>query len=151
MSIYDDELFIRGFGTFPLTGDVVRTAVLNAAEVGYRAFDTARRYRNEKEIGSALACAGIKRDELCITTKVSRESFAADRFKESVEKSLTDLRLEYVDVLLLHWPPKDGDIEPSLEMLRWSYEARLTRFIGVSNYTIAMMRKATRFLDIPIV
>lgn len=151
MNIYFQKTHQRGFGTFPLTGDVARAAILAAAEVGYRAFDTAQMYGNEAETGEALAATGVARDALCITTKVHPDNFTEAKFVASVEQSLKDLRVDEVDVLLLHWPPEDGDVAPSLRLLEDALKRGLTRNIGVSNYTVAMMREAVQIVDAPLV
>jgi 2,5-diketo-D-gluconate reductase B len=132
----------RVFGTYPLSGDTLTAAVLAAAEVGYRAFDTAQMYRNEADVGSALAATGLPRSELCVITKVHPDNFTPERFLPSVERSLADLRTDHVDVLLLHWPPVGGDVRPSLELLQAAHDRGLARGIGVSNYTAAMMLTA---------
>ena len=151
MNIYYQKTHQRSFGTFPLTGDVARNAILTAAEVGYRAFDTAQMYGNEAETGEALAATGVPRDELCITTKVHPDNFGEDTFIASVEASLKALRVDFVDVLLLHWPPIGGDVAPSLRLLEDALKRGLTKNIGVSNYTVAMMREAVKIVDAPIV
>lgn len=151
MNVYFRNTHQRGFGTFPLTGDEGRAAILAAAEVGYRAFDTAQMYRNEADTGEALQATGIPRDEFCITTKVHPGNFGEDRFMASVERSLRDLRVDCVDVLLVHWPPVGGDIAPSLNLLRKALDAGLARNIGVSNYTVAMMRDAVSIVGAPLV
>ena len=151
MNIYFRKTHQRAFGTYPLTGDVARAAILAAAEVGYRAFDTAQIYENEAETGEALRASGVPREELCITTKVNPDNFAEHRFMASVEQSLNDLRIDCVDVLLLHWPPIGGDIAPSLRLLQKALDTGLARNIGVSNYTVAMMREAVSIIDAPLV
>ena len=150
MNIYYQKAHQRAFGTFPLTGDDARNAILTAAEVGYRAFDTAQMYQNEAETGEALKATGLPRNELCITTKVHPDNFTESRFIASVEKSLKDLQVDQVNVLLLHWPPQDGDIEPSLKLLQKAYDEGLTANIGVSNYTIQMLRDAVTIVDAPL-
>ena len=151
MNIYFQKTHQRAFGTFPLEGEVATKAILDAAEVGYRAFDTAQMYGNEAETGDALKATGIARDELCITTKVHPDNFGEDKFIASVEQSLKDLQVDYVDALLLHWPPIGGDIAPSLRLLQQAYDKGLARNIGVSNYTIQMMKDAVSIVDAPIV
>ncbi len=143
--------FRRGFGTFPLTGGALREAIHAALAVGYRAFDTAQGYGNEADTGAALADCGVPRDQLCITTKVRPENFDEARFLPSVEDSLRALRIERVDILLLHWPPAGGDIAPSLRLLQKARKAGLASHIGVSNYTAAMMRAAKTMADAPLV
>lgn len=151
MSIYYQKSFQRAFGTYPLQGEVALEAMQTAADVGYRAFDTAQMYGNEAETGEALAATGLARDQLCVTTKVHPDNFGEDKFIASVEQSLKDLRTDYVDVLLLHWPPIGGDIAPSLKLLQQAQERGLTRNIGVSNYTVQMMRDAVSIVDVPLV
>lgn len=141
----------RAFGTYPLTGDQAKNAILAAAEAGYRAFDTAQMYGNERETGEALKATGLKRGDLCLTTKVHPDNFGEDAFLASVEKSLRDLQTDYVDILLLHWPPVGGDITPSLELLQLARDRNLTKNIGVSNYTVQMMKDAVAIVDAPIV
>lgn len=151
MTIYFEKSNQRAFGTFPLKGDDARQAIQIAAEVGYRAFDTAQMYRNEAETGEALKAAGIARGDLCITTKVHPDNFGEDTFLASVEQSLKNLGVDQVDVLLLHWPPIGGDIAPPLKRLQQAYDKGLAKNIGVSNYTVAMMRDAVSIIDAPIV
>lgn len=151
VNIYFQNSNQRAFGTYPLTGDVARNAVLTAAEVGYRAFDTAQMYENEADVGAALKATGIPRKEICITTKVRPENFAKERFIPSVEKSLMDLQIDRADVLLLHWPPFEGGIAPSLELLEQARIQGLAQNVGVSNYTISMLREAVDLSSVPIV
>lgn len=149
MSIYTQGVFGRGFGTFPLRGDSLAQAVRDAVEVGYRAFDTAQWYGNEAELGAILAGVGVQRDEMLITTKVHPKNMDASRFMSSVERSLVDLKLDVIDVLLLHWPPGDNPVEPSLELLQEARRLGYARHIGVSNYTTTMMRRALAVMDTP--
>lgn len=151
MNVYFQNANQRAFGTFPLKGDDARQAIQTAVEVGYRAFDTAHMYGNEADVGGALKATGISRDELCITTKVHPDHFGEDRFIASVEQSLKALQVDQVDVLLLHWPPIGGDIAPPLKRLQQAYDRGLAKNIGISNYTVAMMRDAVSIVDAPIV
>jgi 2,5-diketo-D-gluconate reductase B len=150
MSVYDIGVFQRGFGTFPLRGDVLTRAVQDAIEVGYRAFDTAQWYGNEADLGAALTQLGVRRDEVLVTTKVHPENMVPERFLPSVEESLRDLQVDVIDVLLLHWPPNDGPVEPSLELLQEAQRRGYARHVGVSNYTTAMMRTSLSVIDTPL-
>jgi len=141
-NIYFSKTYQRAFGTYPLKGAALADALLAAVEIGYRAFDTAQMYGNEADLGAVLPDLPVTRPELCITTKVRPENFAEDRFASSVERSLKDLRLDYVDVLMLHWPPIDGNVVPSLRLLEKAKSAGIAKNIGVSNYTATMMRTA---------
>jgi 2,5-diketo-D-gluconate reductase B len=146
MNILFQRTHQRSFGTFPLRGAVLRAALEAAMATGYRAIDTAQAYGNEAETGEALAQSGIARDDLCITTKVDISNFTPDRFIPSVEESLGALKVEQVDMLLLHWPTPGGAIETSLELLAEARARGLARHVGVSNYTAAMMRRAVAVL-----
>ena len=151
MNIYYQKSHQRAFGTFPLTGDVARNAILAAAQAGYRAFDTAQMYGNETETGAALSDTGLARADLCITTKVHPDNYSPNRFLRSVEKSLKNLNVDDVDVLLLHWPPADGNVVPPLELLQQARDKGLAKNIGVSNFNIRMMKDAVSAVDAPIV
>lgn len=151
MNIYFQKTHQRAFGTYPLTGDAALEAIQAALDVGYRAIDTAQMYGNEAETGAALAASGLPREELCITTKVHPDNFTEALFMPSVEQSLKDLQVDHVDVLLLHWPAMGGENAPSLKLLQQAHDRGLARNIGVSNYTVAMLRDAASILDAPIV
>jgi len=151
MSIYFEKTFQRAFGTFPLRDEALAAALQSAIKFGYRAIDTAQMYGNEADVGACLAEIDIAREELCITTKVHPNHFSEDKFLTSIEQSLRDLRLDTVDVLLLHWPPVGGDIAPSLKLLQKAFERGLARNIGISNYTAGMMRDARKIIDAPLV
>jgi 2,5-diketo-D-gluconate reductase B len=151
LSIYFEKSYQRSFGTFPLKGDELAAALLCALETGYRSFDTAQMYENEADVGAVLADCGFRREDLCVTTKVAPENFTEARFLASVEESLKKLRLNHVDVLLLHWPPVDGDIRLSLKLLEAALAKGMARHIGVSNYTAKMMRDAAHIADAPLV
>ncbi|HXT09674.1 MAG TPA: aldo/keto reductase [Roseiarcus sp.] len=150
-NIYFQKSYQRGFGTYPLRGAELSAAMEAAMDIGYRAFDCAQMYGNEEDVGSALACANVPRSELCITTKVHPDNFSEERFLPSVHASLKALRLDYVDALLLHWPPVGGDVAPSLRLLEKAQSEGLARSIGVSNYTASMMRAARKIVSTPLV
>ena len=151
MNVYFRNTHQRGFGTFPIRGDEGRAAILTAAEVGYGRSTPRRCTATRPTPAKRCRRRGVPRDELCITTKVHPENYGEDRFIASVEQSLRDLRVDCVDVLLLHWPPVGGDIAPSLKLLQKALDAGLTHNIGVSNYTVAMMRAAVSIVDAPLV
>jgi 2,5-diketo-D-gluconate reductase B len=150
-NIYFSKTYQRAFGTFPLKGALLANALTTAAQIGYRAIDTAQMYENEADVGAVLPDLPVPRSELCITTKVHPDNFSEDKFLASVEKSLLDLRVDYVDVLLLHWPAIDGNIVPSLRLLEKAQTEGFARNVGVSNYTAAMMRIAQAEVGAPLV
>ena len=133
-----------GLGTFRLKDQVVIDVVRNALALGYRAIDTAQIYGNEAEIGQAIADSGVPRSELFITTKIWVDHFAADKLVPSLRDSLAKLRTDHVDLTLIHWPSPKGAVAVS-EFMTALAEAKslgLTRQIGVSNFTIDLMRQA---------
>ncbi len=148
--VFFERGFERIFGTWPLEGTACEAAVEAALEAGYRSIDTATMYGNEAEVGRALAASGLPRDALFVTTKVRPDDFAADRFLPAVERSLDALQLDRVDVLLVHWPPVGGNVRPSLDLLAEAHARGHARFVGISNYTAAMLREAKAILPAPI-
>lgn len=149
--MYFQRQFERAFGTFPLKGDDLVQALEHALQAGYRAIDTAQMYGNEKDIGPVLASCRVPRSELCITSKVPNDKFSRPLFIDSVEQSLTDLKIDKLDVLLLHWPPADGQIEEPIEMLLEARQRGLTEHVGVSNFTASMLRRIKQITDVPMV
>lgn len=137
-----------GMGTFRLEGSEATQAVTDALNVGFRHIDTAQFYGNEENVGDAIKTSGIDRSDLFVTTKVWHESLGSDKFLPSVHESLAKLKLEYVDLLLIHWPYPGDDItlENYLGSLKEAKEQGLTRHIGVSNFTIDLLEKAEAIL-----
>lgn len=133
-----------GLGTFRLKGQVVIDSVKTALELGYHAIDTAQIYGNEAEVGQAIAESGVPREQLFLTTKIWTEQLAGDRLIPSLKDSLNKLRTEYLDLTLIHWPSPGGAV-PLAETLAVLMEAKaqgLTRQIGVSNFTVDLMKQA---------
>ncbi|CAL96247.1 2,5-didehydrogluconate reductase DkgB [Azoarcus olearius] len=137
-----------GLGTFRLQGQTVIDSVRSGLELGYRHIDTAQIYANEAEVGLAIAESSVARDQLFITTKIWTENLAAEKLIPSLEDSLARLRVEHVDLTLIHWP-SPGEAVPLAESLMALQEAKrrgLTRQIGVSNFTIAHLQQAIALL-----
>ncbi|MFJ4375483.1 2,5-didehydrogluconate reductase DkgB [Pseudomonas japonica] len=133
-----------GLGTFRLKDQVVIDSVSQALELGYRAIDTAQIYGNEAEVGQAIAASGVPRDQLYLTSKIWTENLSAERLIPSLEESLRKLRTDHLDLTLIHWPSPNGAV-PVAEFMGALLEARargLTREIGVSNFTIELLRQA---------
>lgn len=133
-----------GLGTFRLKDQVVIDSVTNALQLGYRVIDTAQIYGNEAEVGKAIVQSGVPRDELFITTKIWTDNFSADKLIPSLKESLSKLGTDHVDLTLIHWPSPAGKV-PVAEFMAALLEAKqqgLTREIGVSNFTIALMKEA---------
>ncbi|MBY4897946.1 2,5-didehydrogluconate reductase DkgB [Cupriavidus sp. AU9028] len=133
-----------GVGTFRLTGQAAVDSVRNALEVGYRAIDTAQIYGNEAEVGEAIADSGVPREQLYVTTKIWVDNYGRDKLIPSLKESLSKLRMDQVDLTLIHWPALGKGV-PLAEYMRALAEAKaqgLTREIGVSNFNIALTRQA---------
>lgn len=133
-----------GLGTFRLTGQTVIDSVKAALELGYRVIDTAQIYKNEGEVGQAIAESGVPRSELFITTKIWVENYAADKLVPSLRESLAKLRTDHVDLLLIHWPaPGNGvELREYMTALAQAKQLGLARQIGVSNFNIDLTRQA---------
>jgi diketogulonate reductase-like aldo/keto reductase len=132
-----------GFGTFQLTGDEAYRSVRTALDVGYRHVDTAQGYGNESEVGRAIADSGVDGDELYVTTKLKPSNAGAADVRRSTEQSLAELRVDQVDLLLLHWPAEHvAPLDETLGAMTELVEAGLTRSIGVSNFPSAMLERA---------
>jgi len=131
-----------GFGTWMLEGDAAREGVLDALEIGYRQIDTARAYENEKEVGAGLEQSGVPREEIFLTTKVFPGDFEPDALKAAAEDSLRNLRTDYLDLLLLHWPDPDTPLERTLQAMNELREAGTIRQLGVSNFPADLLAEA---------
>jgi len=131
------QIPILGFGTWQIKGNDARTAVGWALEAGYRHLDTATIYGNEAEVGAALRDSGVPRDEVFITTKVPGGS--AGREAETLQKSLSKLGTDRVDLWLIHWPTDSGADVQLWQGLIDAHKQGLASAIGVSNYSIAMI------------
>lgn len=130
-----------GLGTYPLNGAEAEQAVAAALEVGIRHVDTAQMYGNEREVGRGIAASGVPRGEICLVTKVDPSNLAAGRFAPSVARSVDALG-SVPDLLLIHWPPSDGDIDEPVELLLREGEKGMARQFGVSNFSPRQMRRA---------
>src|SRR6476620_7100324 len=106
-----------GLGTSRMQGDVCRAAVESALSLGYRHIDTAEMYANEEPIGAAIATARVPRGELHVTTKVWHENLAPDAIRRAFDASLKKLRLDHVDLYLVHWPSRSMKLPAVFEPL----------------------------------
>lgn len=142
----------EGFGVYKITDQTILNQSIQAAyQTGYRLFDTAQMYGNEAMLGNALKDLDVNRDELFITTKVSEANQGYDQTVKSVQQSLKDLQLEYVDLLLVHWPIHQHFFETwrAFEDLK---KMGLTKSIGTSNYGMGHLQLlATKAREMPTV
>lgn len=133
-----------GVGTFRLKEQQAEESVAMGLELGYRHIDTAQIYRNEADVGRAIAKSGVPRGELYVTTKIWTDKFGPGKLIPSLRESLDKLGLDQVDMTLIHWPsPKDEvPMAVYMEQLAEAKQLGLTREIGVSNFTIAHLKQA---------
>ncbi|HJZ22178.1 MAG TPA: aldo/keto reductase [Bradyrhizobium sp.] len=140
-----------GLGTWELRGRSCARLVEQALKLGYRHIDTAQVYENEREVGEGLRASGVKRDEVFVTTKVWTNHFAPNDLERSVKESLARLRLAEVDLLLLHWPNPQVPLAETLGALARVRQLGMTRYIGVSNFTVALIEEAVAACAEPLV
>lgn len=138
-----------GLGTWPLDDEQVAAAVVHAVEAGYRHIDTAVKYGNERGVGNGIRASGVDRSELFITTKLDGEFQGHDRAVAGLDGSLKRLGLDYVDLLLIHWPLPGRDQYVST----WQTFERLqaqgkVRSIGVSNFKPAHLERLMAETDV---
>ncbi|MFA5901981.1 MAG: aldo/keto reductase [Hyphomicrobium sp.] len=140
-----------GLGTWELRGRACARIVEQALRLGYRHIDTAQIYENEREVGDGVRASGLKRAEIFVTTKVWTSHFAPNDLVRSTKESLVRLRMTEVDLLLLHWPNPQVPLEETLGGLVHAQELGLTRHIGVSNFTVALIEEAVAKSAAPLV
>ncbi|WP_375412527.1 aldo/keto reductase [uncultured Bradyrhizobium sp.] len=139
-----------GLGTFRMQGAVCRAAVESALGLGYRHIDTAEMYANEDAVGTAIAASKVARGNLHVTTKVWNENLAPDAIRRALDASLKKLRLDHVDLYLVHWPAKRMNLPAMFETLNRLREEGRTRAIGVANFNIALMKTVVEEIGSPI-
>jgi 2,5-diketo-D-gluconate reductase A len=130
-----------GLGTWQMTGARCRAAVGTALEAGYRHLDTATMYRNERDVGQAVRDSGVPRAEVFVTTKLPPGN--AGRERRTLDDSLRALGMDYVDLWLVHWPPRGRALVPTWEALLAARDQGLARAVGVSNYSTAQLDELT--------
>ena len=121
-----------GFGVYQISKEECKQAVLDAIEIGYRLIDTAQSYFNEEEVGEAISDCNVQREELFITTKVWIDNYGYKKCKDSVLESMKKLKVDYLDLILLHQP--FADYYGAYRALEDLYEEGKVRAIGVSNF-----------------
>jgi 2,5-diketo-D-gluconate reductase A len=127
-----NKIPVMGMGTWKLTGDDAVRAVTNALKLGYHMVDTSGDYGNQRQVGQAIRQSGVKREDIFLVTKIEED----DDAYQAVKNNLSDLGLEYADLILIHRPPEHGYGEELWDGLMKAKDEGLTRDIGVSNYSI---------------
>lgn len=138
-----------GFGTSRM-GDC-GAIIANALKLGYRHLDTAWKYKTEIGVGEGIRASGVPREEIFVTTKVSHEYLRAGDFARMVDESLNNLQLDYVDLLMVHWPsPEQVPLAETMAALAKARREGKARHLGVANFNIALLEAAMRVCPEPI-
>lgn len=131
---------VLGFGTYQIASRDAKQAVFEAIKAGYRSIDTSQDYMNEREVGQgiqeAIDAGLVKREELFVTTKVDTDGY--EEGKRGIDESLQRMGLDYLDMMILHWPRQD-DLG-SYRALEEAYHAGKVQNIGLSNFNIAQTK-----------
>ena len=135
-----------GYGVYQVSNAECERCVLDAISVGYRAIDTAQSYGNEEAVGSAVQRCGVPRDELFLTTKVWISNAGYEAAKDSIDRSLQKLKMDYIDLLLIHQP--FGDYYGTYRAMEEAYKAGKLRAIGVSNFYPDRLIDLCQFVEV---
>ncbi len=141
---------VVGLGTWPMRGNQCKEVIKQALELGYTHFDTAWIYQNQREIGEALREVGADRSKLFITSKVGRDYLQYDVAMEQADDILEYLQMDYVDLLLVHWPNETVPMEGTIRAFNEFFDAGKARSIGVSNFSVEQMERARSLSTAPI-
>jgi 2,5-diketo-D-gluconate reductase B len=142
---------LLGLGTWELRGRACARIVEQALRLGYRHLDTAQLYENEREVGEGLRASGVRRDDVFVTTKIWPSHFAPRELERSARERLMQLRLDEVDLLLLHWPNPQIPLSETIGALCKVKRDGLARHIGISNFTVALIEQALAVSTEPLV
>ena len=141
---------IVGLGTWALRGRDCSRLTEQAIHIGYRHIDTAQMYDNEREVGEGVRASG-KRNEVMVTTKVQPTLLAPHDLERSVKESLAKLRLDAIDLLLIHWPNPRVPLSETLDAMAKMKREGLAKQIGVSNFTVTLLDEANKVSSEPLV
>jgi 2,5-diketo-D-gluconate reductase B len=150
ISAHGAEIPVMGFGTSSLGEDAAELVAI-ALRLGYRHLDAARKYGTERGVGDGIRASGVPREEIFLTTKVSHEDLRPADFARSVETSLGELQVDYVDLLLVHWPNPKIPVADCMGPLAAAKRAGLTRHVGVANFNIKLLEQAISVCPEPLV
>jgi 2,5-diketo-D-gluconate reductase B len=140
----DATIPLLGLGTWELRGTVCSRIVEQALRLGYRHIDTAQAYENEREVGEGLRHSGLPRESVFVTTKVWYTNLRPADLLRSARESLFKLKLDHLDLLLIHWPNSSVPLDQTLTALCKAKRDGITKHIGVSNFPVTMIDQAVR-------
>ncbi len=161
-TIYNLTLPKIGFGTWKIGGESSPnlawdtkslTALRSALEIGYTHFDTAEYYaagHSEELVGRAVRESNTKRENLFITSKVSPEHLSYDDVFKSCESSLRHLKMDYIDLYLIHWPGRGMKLEKTFPALNKLVRDGKVKHLGVSNFNLKLLKQSQEYSETPI-
>ncbi len=149
VEVHGARIPVIGFGTWRLAGEACSRAVAAALRAGYRHIDTAAAYGNEAAVGEGLRASGVPRQEVFVTTKVMPDDLEDRAFQRTLDRSLDQLGIGEVDLVLIHWPSRDLPMTDCMASLNHARARGAARHIGVSNFTTALLRAARAAADAP--
>ena len=144
------EIPILGLGTWQLKGSQCERIIKVAIELGYTHIDTAWMYQNQTQIGNALRDINVAREELFITSKIWHTHLKHDEVLSQFDVCINDLQMDYVDLLLIHWPSDTVPFEETFGAFKEIYDAGKVKSIGISNFSIEQVDKACDVSELPI-
>ena len=150
LSAHGVEIPAIGFGTSGM-GNLRGEHIAAALKAGYRHIDTAWKYGSERAVGEGMRAAGVPRADIFLCTKVSHEYLRADDFARSVDESLEAIKVDYVDLLLVHWPNLEIPLAETMGALAKAKRQGLARHVGVANFNIALIDQAMKLCPEPLV
>jgi len=151
LSAHGAKIPALGFGTSPMTGSMSPDEIVAALKAGYRHIDTARKYGTERQVGEAMRASGVPRREIFLTTKVSHENLREADFARSVNESLEALKVDYFDLLMIHWPNPEIPVAEAVKGLAKAKRQGIARHIGIANFNTTLLAEALRHCPEPIV
>jgi len=150
LSAHGATMPVVGLGTSGM-GDVRAESIATALKLGYRHIDTAWKYGTERQVGEGMRASGVPRGDIFLCTKVSHEYLHADDFARSVDESLKTLGVDYVDLLLVHWPNLKIPLPETMGALAKAKRQGLAHHVGVANFNIALLDQAIALCPEPLV
>lgn len=146
--IKDTEVPAIGLGTWLLRGNSCIATVEKAISLGYRLIDTAQDYDNEAEVGEGIQRSNARRENIFLVTKVNPANFSYEDALHSTKESCYKLSVDYIDLVLLHWPNPDVSLDETLGALAKLREEGVIRHIGLSNFPPHMVDEAFKHIEI---
>jgi 2,5-diketo-D-gluconate reductase B len=150
LSAHGATMPVIGLGTSGM-GDVRGENIATALKLGYRHIDTAWKYGTERQVGEGMRASSVPRGDIFLCTKVSHEYLHAGDFARSVDESLQTLGVDYVDLLLVHWPNLKIPLAETMGALAKAKRQGLTRHVGVANFNIGLLDQAIALCPEPLV